>query len=354
MSIRPAALGVALTLVAGAASAQNFRLDTPKASPRASVSQTIGLTEINVTYDRPAVNDRKIWGGLVPYDTVWRAGANENTVLSFNTPVTIGDAEVAAGRYGVHMVPTTNKWMVIFSNQADSWGAFSYDPKEDELRIIVQPKEAPFLDRLQYTFDDVTPNSTTIYMHWEKLAVPIPIQVNVEKVVIDSLSQQLRGLPRFFQDGWGQASRWALTNTKDLDHAEAWADSALKFPLPTFQTLQLKAAILDKRGNKAAADSVRKQAMLVANENDVNLMGYNLLNQKKVDEAIAIFQKNVKAHPESWNVYDSLGEAYATKGDKTKASTNYKKALSMCPEGQKPRIQGILAGLSGSGTTTGS
>jgi len=173
-------------------------------------------------------------------------------------------------------------------------------------------------------------------------------------VVIDSLAQQLRGLPRFFQDGWGQASRWALTNTKDLDHAEAWADSALKFPLPTFQTLQLKAAILDKRGNKTAADSVRKQAMLVANENDVNLMGYNLLNQKKVDEAITIFQKNVKAHPESWNVYDSLGEAYATKGDKAKASTNYKKALSMCPEAQKPRIQGILAGLSGSGTTTGS
>ena len=93
--------------------------------------------------------------------------------------------------------------------------------------------------------------------------------------------------------------------------------------------------------------------MLVANENDVNLMGYNLLNQKKVDEAIAMFQKNVKAHPESWNVYDSLGEAYATKGDKPKASTNYKKALSMCPEGQKPRIQGILAGLSGSGTATG-
>ena len=77
-------------------------------------------------------------------------------------------------------------------------------------------------------------------------------------------------------------------------------------------------------------------------------------NQKKVDEAIAIFQKNVKAHPESWNVYDSLGEAYATKDDKAKASTNYKKALSMCPEAQKPRIQGILAGLSGSGTTTGS
>ncbi|HSE67939.1 MAG TPA: DUF2911 domain-containing protein, partial [Gemmatimonadales bacterium] len=85
MSFRPVALGAALTLVAGAASAQNFRLDTPKASPRATVSQTIGLTEISMTYDRPAVNNRKIWGGLVPYDTVWRAGANENTVLAFNT-----------------------------------------------------------------------------------------------------------------------------------------------------------------------------------------------------------------------------------------------------------------------------
>ena len=123
-----------------------------------------------------------------------------------------------------------------------------------------------------------------------------PLQYAVERVAgglveVDSLAQQLRGLPRFFQDGWGQASRWALQNTKDLDHAEAWADSALKFPLPTFQTLQLKAAILDKRGNKLAADSVRKQAMLVANENDVNLLGYGLLNQKKYDEAIARLQK---------------------------------------------------------------
>jgi hypothetical protein len=344
MSLRPIVLGAALVLVAGAAQAQNFRLVTPKESPRATLSQTLGLTDISVTYDRPAVNNRKIWGGLVPHDTVWRAGANENTVFAMTSPVTIGGTELPAGRYGLSMIPTAGQWTVIFSHEANAWGAFSYDPKEDALRIQVQPKELPFEERLQYTFEDVTPNSSTLVLHWEKVGVPIPIQVNTEQVAMDSLAQQMRGLARFFPDGWAQASRWALANSKDLDRAGAWADSALKIQT-NFANLRLKATVLERRGDKVRADSLRAMAMTIANENDLNGYGYGLLGQKKVDEAIAIFQRNVKEHPESWNVYDSLGEAYATKGDKSKAATNYKKALSMAPEGQKARIQGVLAGL---------
>ncbi len=116
----------------------------PKASQRAKVSQTIGLTEVSITYDRPKVNQREIWGKLVPYDSVWRAGANENTVIGFSSPVRVGGRDLPAGRYGVHMIPAASEWTVILSRQADAWGSFSYDSKEDALRLTAVPVTAPF------------------------------------------------------------------------------------------------------------------------------------------------------------------------------------------------------------------
>ena len=342
--VRPIALGAVLVLIAGTASAQNFRLVVPKESPRATASQTVGLTTISITYDRPAVNNRKIWGGLVPYDTVWRAGANENTMLEFSSPVKVGGTELPAGRYGVHTIPTPSTWTFILSKESNAWGSFSYEPREDALRLTLTPVAGPYIERLQYTFEDPTQTTVSLMLHWEKLALSVPFEVNTQQVVLDSLSQQLRGLPKFFGAAWGQAGQWALANTKDVDHAAAWADSAVKLA-PTFNNLRLKAAVLDRQGDSTGAKALRDQSLVVGTENDINLYGYALLQQKKVDEAIAIFQLNVKNHPTSWNVYDSLGEAYATKGDKAKATSLYKKALSMAPPEQKQRIEGILTGL---------
>src|SRR6187401_3267360 len=127
-------------LVSAVAAAQG--LTGPNASPAASVSQTIGLTDIAVTYHRPATNGRKIWGGLVPYDQVWRAGANQNTTISFSTPVTVNGTKLAAGTYGLHMIPTASQWTVIFSNESGAWGSFSYDQKEDAARITATPQTA--------------------------------------------------------------------------------------------------------------------------------------------------------------------------------------------------------------------
>ncbi len=325
--------------------AQNYRLELPWPSPHATVSQVVGLTTLSVDYHRPGVNKRVVWGGLVPWDSVWRAGANENTVLASTSPMSIGGKVLPAGRYGVFMIPARGQWTIILSRQANAWGAFSYDPAEDAVRFSVTPTPAGFTERLRYTFDDPTNESVTLTMQWEQLAVSFPVTINSDRVVLDSLAAQLRNLPRFWGTAWEQASAWALNNTSDLDQAEIWADTAVALS-PTFASYNLKAAILDKRGLKAQADSLRQAHLASASEAQLNAYGYQLLNQKRNSEALAIFIRNTKAHPDRWNVWDSLGEAYAVLGDKGKATANYKKALAMTTDPvQKQRIEGILAGL---------
>jgi tetratricopeptide (TPR) repeat protein len=325
--------------------AQAPTLVLPKASQRATVSQTIGLTTISITYDRPAVKAREIWGKLVPYDSVWRAGANENTVIAFTSPVRAGGKELPAGRYGVHMIPTTSAWTVILSNQADAWGSFSYDQKEDAVRLTAVPVEAPFQENLAYTLDDPGTGSVTATLRWEKLAVPFAIEVDHKQVVVDSLRQQLRGLGRFFWQPWMQAAAWCAGNDVNLAEASEWAQSSIAIN-ENFANLRVKATLLEKQGDAASADSLRRRAFELATEADMNTYGYQLLGEGKVDSAIVVFRKNVKDYPKSWNVYDSLGEAYAVKGDKRKARELYGKALAMTKSPvQQQRISGILAGL---------
>ena len=232
-----------LVLLAAPASllAQAPQLILPKASPRATVSQTVGLTDISITYDRPGVNGRPIWGALVPWDSVWRAGANENTVIAFSSPVRVGDTDVPAGRYGLHMIPSRPEWTVILSRQANAWGSFSYDPAEDAVRVTATPVPGDLHERLAYTFDDPSDSSVIATLRWEKLAVPIPIEVDTKAVVVDSLRTQLRGLGRFFWQPWSQAAAWCAGNGVNLEEATTWADRSIAMN-ENFTNLRVKAA----------------------------------------------------------------------------------------------------------------
>ena len=146
---------------AGAAFAQGPPLTVPQPSQAATVSQTVGLTEITVTYHRPRVQGREIWGKVVPYGEVWRAGANENTTIAFSTPVEVEGHVLPAGSYGFHTLPSAGAWQLIFSSVDTNWGSFSYDEKEDVLRVEVTPEAAPHEEALAYTFDDATARETT-------------------------------------------------------------------------------------------------------------------------------------------------------------------------------------------------
>jgi tetratricopeptide (TPR) repeat protein len=332
-------------LATGAALAQT-PLTLPQASPKATITQTVGLTDIAITYHRPAVNKRTVWGDLVPWDQVWRAGANENTTIAFSSPVTVNGKSLAAGTYGLHMIPTSGgDWTLAFSNVNWAWGSFTYDEKEDALRVTAKPQPAEFQERLSYSFDEPTDGAVDVSMRWEKVRVPFRIEVDTPSVVMASIRKELRDLPRFSWQGWNQAAAYALRSKTNVDEAITWADRSIGMQ-ENFNNLRTKAGLLELKGDTKTASALRDRSMKIATEADINGYGYQLLGAGKTDEAIEMFRKNVKDHPQSWNVYDSLGEGYDRKGDKKLAIENYRRAMNMTQDpDQKKRIDGILKRL---------
>jgi hypothetical protein len=322
------------------------QLNLPQPSPAATVEQTIGITSVKVVYHRPSINGRTVWGQLVPYNEPWRAGANENTTVTFSSEVKVGGKPLKAGTYGLHMIPTAREWTIAFSNMAVAWGSFTYDPKEDALRVTVTPRtEAASEERLSYGFDDVTDTKATLVLRWEKLAVPIAIEIDTPKVVMASVRNELRGVGGFRGETLTQAARYWVRNGGNLDEALKFTETALQRG-GGYQTRMVRAQIFEKKGNAAAAADERKKAQDIASENDLIQTAYGLLGDKKLDEAIKLFVTITQRFPDSWNAHDSLGEALAAKGDKAGAMASYNKALSLAKEpAQKKRIEAAIAKL---------
>ena len=148
-----------------------------RVSPKASVMQTVGFTDVTIDYSRPGVKGRTIWGELVPYNKVWRAGANEATTINFSTDVTIEGKSLPAGKYGFFTIPNKDSWTIIFNKVADQWGAFQYNEAEDALRVTVKPESNNFQEWLAYRIAKTGDKSAVISLEWEKLKVPFKIEV---------------------------------------------------------------------------------------------------------------------------------------------------------------------------------
>lgn len=320
----------ALLLAAGIARGQSI-IDLPQPSPAASVSQTIGITDVEVRYHRPAVNKRKIWDGLVPYGVLWRAGANEGTTISFSTAATVEEKPVAAGTYGLFMIPSAAKWTVVLSRFAGSWGTYNYDPGEDALRVEVSPQPAAEpRERLAYIFDGLTADAATLSLEWEKLRIPVRIAVDLPATVGASIREELRGGKHWSADAWAQAARWELAHG-DVDRAAEMADHALSLQT-TFSTLRVKAAVLEKKGDARGAAALRERADSLATEaQTISLAAGALLAQNRNDEAIAWLSDYLAKHPgspELWRVHAFLGQAWAAKHDRAKAKEHFDRAFA--------------------------
>jgi tetratricopeptide (TPR) repeat protein len=261
----------------------------------------------------------------------WRAGANENTVLTITHPATIEGHQVPAGSYGLFFtVNPDNTGEVVLSKDYKSWGSFWYDPKLDEMREKISLKEGPETEMLTYDFRDITRNSAELVLSWEKKQFPVKIQFDVDDIVMANAAQELKGPVGFTWQGYASAANYSLQNKADLEQGLKWADIAAQ-QNNSFMTLSLKAGFLNQAGNTSEGEKVMKDAIALATENELNQYGYQLLNQQQQDKAIEIFTLNTQRHPKSANVWDSLGEGYALKGDKKNAILNFKKSLSLNP-----------------------
>jgi tetratricopeptide (TPR) repeat protein len=242
----------------------------------------------------------------------WRAGANENTTITFTDDAKIEGQPIKAGTYGLFMLVEPEEWTLILSSNYNSWGSFFYDENEDVLRVKLKPQTAEHQEWLQYGFDNITYKSVNAYLHWEKIKVSFNIEFDVDNIVIKSIENQLRNTAGFTWQGWNQAAAYCYRSNTFLDKGEEW---------------------------------VKKSISMNENETNRNMYGYILLAAGKNDEALKVFKENVKKYPDSWNIKDSLGEAYKKLGDKKNAKRYYEEALKIAPDNQKDRIKKMLSEL---------
>lgn len=318
-------------------------ITTPRTlSPAAEISQTIGISKVEVNYSRPAVRGRVIWGELVPYgwnvqpfgnqkSAPWRAGANENTVIEFSHDTKVEGHDVPAGRYGLFFtINADDTGEVILSKDSRSWGSFFYEPDRDQLRAKIQLRNIQMTELLTYDFINLTKNSGELVLNWEKKQFPVRIEFDVDNIVIANANEELKGPVGFTWQGFSSAANYSLQNKVHPELGIQWADRAIGMN-KNFNTLIVKAGLLRQAVRTAEAEKTESEAMTVGSEAELNQYGYQLLNQGLHDEAIKIFILNTERHPESANAWDSLGEAYAIKGDKENAIIHFKKSLSLNP-----------------------
>lgn len=340
-----------LTLVATlilfcAATAGAQFVTVPRASQRSEITQTVGLTEIEIVYHRPLVKERPIWGALVPYDQVWRAGANENTTIRFSTDVKVEGQPLAAGTYGLHMLPTEDKWTVIFSKNSTSWGSFSYNEEEDVLRVEVKPEPAPFREALTYEFSDLSADGTTITLEWEKLRVPFKVAVDTHDVVLAGIRNELRSLPGFSWQGWDSAANYCLQNDVNLEEALQWSDNAIQAE-ERFETLSTKAQLLAKTGKDAESKEAMAKALGMAAPLQLHNYARGLIAQGDNQGALEIFQLNAEKNPDAWFVDIGLARGYSAVGDLKKAAEHMRKGAAKAPEAQRATYEGLAKQLEG-------
>ena len=336
-------------LAAGVAYAQTatgetLMLNLPRNSQHALVSQRIGITDITINYHRPLANGRQVWGKLVPYGQVWRAGANENTTITFTDPVSIEGHALDKGTYGLHMIPGENEFVVIFSKDSKDWGSFSYKQADDALRVTVKPQATQLHNALAYDFDDVKADSAVVTMSWEKVAVPFKVQVNVNDIVMASIHQQEHGLNQYYWEGWDDAAQYFLVNKINLEEALKDEEQSIQAE-ERYENLLNKSKILEAMGRTQDAEMFRSKALDKASALQLYFYGRQLQADKKQDQALAVFRSTAKKYPDYWTSHMGLARIYSSQGDFDNAVKEVKLSLTTAPDSNKANLENYVKRL---------
>lgn len=268
-------------------------------SQKASVMQTIGVTDVTITYYRPAIKGRTIFGEappsmearakgdatldnqnerkpgepIVPYNHVWRAGANDATVFQVTDDVLINGQPLKAGTYSLETIPGKDEWTIIFNNDSGQWGAFTYDSKKDALRVTAKPKAVPeSQELLAYNFDPVTANTATVNLRWEKVSVPFTVEVKDVKAVWRARTDALIAANPANEVFPLQAAN-TFAGDKNWDEALKYVDQSIKTK-PTFRNLSARANILRNAGRKEEALAAADQAIAKGKADSVDTTAF--------------------------------------------------------------------------------
>lgn len=252
MSFRLVTLAVALAAVSALA-----QLKLPALSPEAKLVQTAGLTTITVDYSSPAVKGRKIWGGLVPLDKVWRAGANKNTTITFSQPVVIGETQVPAGTYGFFTIPGASSWTLILSKTNDLWGSDEYKEGSDLVRVNVKPQAIPSRERLAYLVSNFTNEAASIDLEWEKVRVTLPVKLKTA----EQAAANIKALAENPSSQWTQAARYYLEE-KDYPNALQFIEKSIALQETWLNTWVKAQALAGQSKFKEALPLAEKANML--------------------------------------------------------------------------------------------
>jgi hypothetical protein len=244
-------------------SAQSPRVNFPAASPACTIKQRVGLTDITVVYSRPGMKDRTVFGGIVPYDTVWRTGANAATKITFSTDVKLDGNDIPAGSYSLFTIPGTNEWTIIINKDADQFGAFRYKADDDLVRFTVTPRtlDDTTLDAFTIEFNRIRDDSALLMLIWDKTIVPIRLQVDVASKIVPQIEAAMAAPGKKADSFYFQAAQFYYDHDQDLNKALDWINAGLADkPMIAFEMLHLKAQILAKQGDKAGAIAAAKES----------------------------------------------------------------------------------------------
>ncbi len=339
------------------------QLDLPASgnNPRATISEEVGITSITIKYSRPDVNKRegKVYGdgNLVTYGfstgsfitnkntAPWRAGANENTTITFEHDVKVEGKDLKAGTYGLHIALTADNAILIFSNQTDAWGSFYYEEKYDALRVNVKPVALDkSVEWLKYEFIEHKEKYCVIALQWEKLSIPFKVDVDVENIVIARMREQLTGQKGFNALNVLSAASYSVGKGINLEEALTWSQRAAG--TKTFAILNNLSTNYAKLNRLPQADSAMNEALAFANPNQYMGTGRSMITAKRLDRALEIFNANQKKNGDVYAVNAGFTSYYSAKGDFKKALEYAGKALSQAPnDASKATINGFIVKL---------
>lgn len=252
-------------------------IKTPPPSTPQYIKQDFGLSTIELSYSRPNMRGRKIFGDLVPYDKVWRTGANQATTITFGDPVTIGGTTIPAGKYGLLTIPGADQWTVIITHQLDVTQPGAYKQDQDVVRIPVTPQTLPFpIETFTMLFGDVTSNSCDLQLLWDNVFVHVPITTDIDTRIMKQIDNALNKDSRPYYT----AAFYYLENGKDLNKALQWFDKAIEQDPTAFYVVYQKARCLAKLGKKQEAIATAKRSIELSKQ--ANNADYVALNEKLI------------------------------------------------------------------------